>query len=95
MIRLACLLGLIALAALAPMLAHLDGDWMRARFPGIADVCARAGLDFARDPLPVSPAAHYLCGGVDTDLHGRTGIAGLFAAGEVACTRRHGANPAA
>jgi L-aspartate oxidase len=73
-------------------LAHLDGDWMRARFPGIAEVCARAGLDFARDLLPVSPAAHYLCGGVDTDLHGRTGIAGLFAAGEVACTRVHGAN---
>jgi L-aspartate oxidase len=65
---------------------------MRARFPGIADVCARAGLDFARDRLPVSPAAHYLCGGVDTDLHGRTGIGSLFAAGEVACTRVHGAN---
>jgi len=73
-------------------LAHLDGEWMRARFPGIAEVCARAGLDFARDLLPVSPAAHYLCGGVDTDLEGRTGIAGLFAAGEVACTRVHGAN---
>ena len=64
----------------------------RARFPGIAEACARAGLDFARDLLPVSPAAHYLCGGVDTDLAGRTAIPGLFAAGEVACTRVHGAN---
>lgn len=73
-------------------LAHLDGAWAARRFPGIAEACARAGLDFARDRLPVSPAAHYLCGGVDTDLAGRTGIAGLFAAGEVACTRVHGAN---
>ena len=73
-------------------LAHLDATWAANRFPGIAEACARAGLDFARDRLPVSPAAHYLCGGVDTDLTGRTGIAGLFAAGEVACTRVHGAN---
>ena len=73
-------------------LAHLDGDWATQRFPGIAEACARAGLDFARDRLPVSPAAHYLCGGVDTDLSGRTAITGLFAAGEVACTRVHGAN---
>ena len=73
-------------------LARLDAGWARARFPGIAEVCERAGLDFARDPLPVSPAAHYLCGGVDTDLDGRTSLAGLFAAGEVACTRVHGAN---
>jgi len=73
-------------------LAHLDAGWAARRFPGIAEACARAGLDFARDRLPVSPAAHYLCGGVDTDLTGRTEIAGLFAAGEVACTRVHGAN---
>jgi L-aspartate oxidase len=73
-------------------LAHLDADWVSQRFPGIAEACRKAGLDFARDPLPVSPAAHYMCGGVDTDLSGRTSIAGLFAAGEVACTRVHGAN---
>ncbi len=73
-------------------LQHLDGGWARQRFPGIADACAHAGLDIARDPLPVSPAAHYLCGGVDSDLDGRTSVAGLFAAGEVACTRVHGAN---
>jgi L-aspartate oxidase len=73
-------------------LAHLDATWAIRRFPGIAEACARAGVDFARDRLPVSPAAHYLCGGVDTDLAGHTGVAGLFAAGEVACTRVHGAN---
>ena len=73
-------------------LAHLDAAWVRSRFPGIADVCQAAGLDFARDRLPVSPAAHYMCGGVDADLDGRTSVPGLFAAGEVACTRVHGAN---
>jgi L-aspartate oxidase len=73
-------------------LAHLESDWVTKRFPGIAAACARAGLDLTRDRLPVSPAAHYLCGGVDTDLSGRTSVPGLFAAGEVACTRVHGAN---
>ena len=73
-------------------LQHLDPAWTHARFPGIAEACRRAGVDIARDRVPVSPAAHYLCGGVDTDLDGRTSIPGLFAAGEVACTRVHGAN---
>jgi L-aspartate oxidase len=73
-------------------LAHLDPARVRARFPMIADVCAAAGLDLARDPLPVSPAAHYMCGGIDTDLHGRTSVPGLCAAGEAACTGVHGAN---
>jgi L-aspartate oxidase len=73
-------------------LAHLDAAAVRARFPTIAEACRQAGLDLARDPLPVSPAAHYMCGGVDTDLDGRTSIPGLFAAGEVACTGVHGAN---
>jgi L-aspartate oxidase len=73
-------------------LGHLDAKWVSGRFPGIAEACRKAGLDFTRDPLPVSPAAHYMCGGVDTDLSGRTSIPGLFAAGEVACTRVHGAN---
>ena len=54
--------------------------------------CATAGLDLTRDPIPVSPAAHYVMGGVDTDLDGRTSLPGVFAAGEVACTGVHGAN---
>ncbi len=73
-------------------LQHLDAAWVRTRFPGIAAACREAGLDLATDLLPVSPAAHYMCGGVDTDLTGRTSVPGLFAAGEVACTRVHGAN---
>ena len=73
-------------------LAHLDADAIRTRFPSIADACARAGLDLATERLPISPAAHYMCGGVETDLAGRTSLPGLFAAGEVACTGVHGAN---
>ena len=55
-------------------------------------MCAQIGLDLARDPIPVGPAAHYMMGGVDTDEWGRTSLPGLFAAGEVACTGVHGAN---
>ncbi len=73
-------------------LAHLDSEFVRGRFPTIARATAQAGLDLARDRIPVSPAAHYLMGGVETDLDGRTSIAQLFAAGEVACTGVHGAN---
>ena len=62
------------------------------RFPTIAAMCAQVGLDLARDPIPVGPAAHYIMGGVDTDEWGRTSLPGLFAAGEVACTGVHGAN---
>jgi L-aspartate oxidase len=71
---------------------HLDPAFVRRRFPTIADVCARAGLDLAVDRIPVSPAAHYVMGGIETDLDGRTSIEGLFAAGEAACTGVHGAN---
>src|ERR687894_1016992 len=73
------------MTALAP-------SYLRARFPKIYDTCLRFGLDITRDPLPVSPAAHYVMGGVRTDLEGRTSLAGLYAAGEVACTGVHGAN---
>jgi L-aspartate oxidase len=73
-------------------LAHLPADRTRARFPLITRLCARVGLDLATDRLPVGPAAHYLMGGVATDLDGRTSIPGLFAAGEAACTGVHGAN---
>jgi L-aspartate oxidase len=73
-------------------MAHLDPDYVRARFPTIAQACQVAGLDLATDRIPVSPAAHYVMGGVETDLYGRTSIPQLFAAGEVACTGLHGAN---
>jgi L-aspartate oxidase len=73
-------------------LQRLDPAYVQARFPLIADACRRAGLDLARDPIPVGPAAHYFMGGVLTDLGGRTTVPGLFAAGEVACTGVHGAN---
>jgi L-aspartate oxidase len=73
-------------------MAHLDREFVYRRFPTITDACKAAGLDLARDPIPVSPAAHYVMGGVETDLDGRTSVPGLFAAGEVACTGVHGAN---
>lgn len=73
-------------------LEHLDPDFVHERFPLISDACRRAGLDLARDLVPVGPAAHYVMGGVQTDLDGRTTVPGLFAAGEVACTGVHGAN---
>jgi len=73
-------------------LAHLDPDFVHERFPLISEACRQAGLDLARDRIPVGPAAHYMMGGVQTDLDGRTSVRGLFAAGEVACTGVHGAN---
>jgi L-aspartate oxidase len=73
-------------------LERLDPDFVHERFPLISDACRRAGLDLARDRIPVGPAAHYVMGGVQTDIDGRTSIPGLFAAGEVACTGVHGAN---
>ncbi|PYS95607.1 MAG: L-aspartate oxidase [Acidobacteria bacterium] len=69
-----------------------DAAFVRERFPNIAATCARYGLDIARDRVPVAPCAHYIMGGVKTDLWGRTSIPGLYAAGEAACTGVHGAN---
>lgn len=71
---------------------HLDPGFVRNRFPTIAEAVRHAGLDLATERIPVSPAAHYVMGGVETDLYGRTSVPGLFAAGEVACTGVHGAN---
>lgn len=73
-------------------LTHLKADFLRQRFPNIFETCLRYGLDLTKDQLPVSPAAHYVMGGVKTDTRGRTTLKGLYAAGEVACTGVHGAN---
>jgi L-aspartate oxidase len=71
---------------------HVRGVDLHKRFPGISRFLAQHGLDLHRDLIPVRPAAHYMMGGVRTDLDGRTTVAGLYAAGEVACTGVHGAN---
>jgi L-aspartate oxidase len=73
-------------------LSHLDPERVRARFPRIVATCRRYGVDPARDPVPVTPAAHYVMGGVATDLHARSTLPGLYAAGEAAGTGVHGAN---
>ncbi len=71
---------------------HVTGIDLNRRFPGISTFLGAHGLDLARDLIPVRPAAHYLMGGIRTDLNGRTSLAGLHAAGEAACTGVHGAN---
>ena len=73
-------------------LSVIDRDEVRKRFPYILEACAAAGVDALSEPVPVVPAAHYACGGVQTDRDGRTGLPGLYAAGEVAHTGVHGAN---
>lgn len=73
-------------------LSHLDADTVRKRFPGIAKRCQEFGLDIAVDRIPVRPGAHYMIGGVKVDLHGRTSLKGLLAAGEVTSSGLHGAN---
>ncbi|MEL4317807.1 L-aspartate oxidase [Leifsonia sp. YIM 134122] len=70
----------------------LGRDVLETRFPTITAACRAAGYDWAVQPVPVSPAAHYWMGGVATDTWGRTSLAGLYAIGEVACTGVHGAN---
>ena len=67
-------------------------DDVRRRFPTVTASCDAIGVDPAREPIPVRPAAHYACGGVVADTRGRTGVPGLWAAGEVARTGLHGAN---
>jgi L-aspartate oxidase len=73
-------------------LRHMTSDFLKSRFPRIYATCLLYGIDITTDLIPVSPAAHYIMGGVKTDLDGQSNIKGLYAAGEVACTGVHGAN---
>ena len=73
-------------------ISHRDSDFIRSRFPTIYETCKRYGVDITREPIPVVPAAHYMCGGVLVDDQGCTSIDSLLALGETACTGLHGAN---
>jgi L-aspartate oxidase len=73
-------------------ISHKDENYLRERFPTINQYCLENMVDMAKKPIPVVPAAHYTCGGVKTDLKGRTSLKRLYAVGEVACTGLHGAN---
>ena len=73
-------------------ISHRDADFIKERFPNIYEQCLNKGFDITQRPIPVVPSAHYVCGGVVSDIDGQTELAGLYVAGEVAFTGMHGAN---
>ena len=73
-------------------ITHKDSKFIKERFPNIYEHCLKNGIDITKDYIKVAPAEHYIMGGIETDLYGKTNIEGLYACGECACTGAHGAN---